>query len=84
VRQHGTIEQRLEAARLFLRLEGNPFDESNLVVDTMNNSFNEAYASWPFRFWVLSRERILFKAMPQNARYSLQDLDDFLTDLEKM
>ena len=26
--------------------------------------FNTAYASWPFRFWVLTEDRVAFKPMP--------------------
>ena len=38
----------------------------------------EAYASWPFRLWVVSRTAVLFKPMPRGATYDLNELEDFL------
>ena len=40
--------------------------------------FNTAYASWPFRFWVLTEDRVAFKPMPQDSAYDIRELDSFL------
>ena len=51
-RQHRGIGERVEAARAFIQ----DYYVAPQVVwycDMMTNAFNEKYASWPFRFWVL-------------------------------
>ena len=51
-------------------------------VDGMDNDFNAKYASWPFRFWVLSRDKCVeLKAMPVNSCYDLKDLERFLANM---
>lgn len=65
-------------------------------VDDMQNSFNTAYASWPFRFWVFLPPRLYltsenpsgantwwvgFKSMPQDMTYHIGELDTFLQTL---
>jgi hypothetical protein len=50
--QHRKLADRVAAAQTFVADHPQP---EGLVwfVDDMSNSFNTAYASWPFRFWVL-------------------------------
>ena len=85
IRQHQTIEERLVAARRFIKDFNSPADIPFLA-DNMRNEFNNHYASWPFRFWILRKRanrenaEVRFKAMPRNSAYYLQDLDDALVD----
>ena len=80
------MEERIEACRHLLQDYSSHLDGIECYVDTMNNdgvvdaSFEAAYASWPFRFWVLSSTQVLFKAMPKDACYDLRDLEIFLTE----
>ena len=75
----------MEAARAFIQ----DYYVAPRVVwycDTISNAFNEKYASWPFRFWVLEPSKngvphtVGFKAMPKNAMYDLSDLGVYLMD----
>ena len=84
-KQHHCIEDRIEACRYLLQdyssyLHGIEFYVDIMDDDGVNESFEAAYASWPFRFWVLSSTQVLFKAMPKDACYDLRDLEIFLTE----
>ncbi len=48
VTQHKTMEERFAAAREFNEVYGIS-KYSRLLVDTMDNAFNEQFAAWPFR-----------------------------------
>jgi len=75
--QHKSLDERLKAARLLL--SDYEFDSRiTFFADDMQNSFNCAYASWPFRFWVLMQGTVQLKAMPNNAQYDLNELDLWL------
>ena len=49
--------------------------------DAVANPFNEAYASWPFRWWVLGSAAVLHKPMPRGACYDLRELERCLETL---
>lgn len=82
--QHKSIGDRLEVAQRYRR-DFPCHPRLLFCADTFGNEFNRAYASWPFRFWVLERPcpqepaRVGFKAMPQDSCYRLEDLSDFLS-----
>ena len=80
--QHQTIEERYEACNYFLQDYSEYMIGFEFYVDTVltTTSFESTYASWPFRFWVLSSTKVLYKAMPKDATYDLNDLDKFLTN----
>jgi len=48
--QHKSLEDRIAAARLFQ--EENDY-KIPLVVDSMDNNFNEKYSTWPERGYIL-------------------------------
>ncbi len=94
--QHACLEARRAAAQAFLqhlRLQSREL-AMPVWVDDMSNAFNACFASWPFRFWVLARQRpvhegvcssdggaevrVAFKAMPHSCVYELDDVDGFL------
>jgi len=79
--QHRTLDARLAVAERF-RDDFDVAPELTLYVDSIENEFNCAFASWPFRFWVIElggEEPIVgFKAMPQGATYKIKHLDQYL------
>jgi len=78
VQRHTSLREREDAARILVDHFGGALPFDDVYLDDMKNSFNSAYSSWPFRFWVITRERVEFKAMPRDAAYHLNDLDSFL------
>mmetsp|Transcript_30523 Transcript_30523/g.91508 ORF Transcript_30523/g.91508 Transcript_30523/m.91508 type:complete len:137 (-) Transcript_30523:248-658(-) len=69
--QATTLEMRLKMAR---RLAAETDLAMPLFVDGINNAFETAFASWPFRFWCLVDGKVSFKAMPREANYHVADL----------
>jgi len=49
-----------------------------LLVDTMANHFLEAFAAWPFRFYVVRGGKIVFKAELESYGYNIQSLGEWL------
>lgn len=78
IRQHTTIEERLEAARDFLKVYdvGIP-----CAVDTIENSFEARYATWPFRWYVLNQGKVVYQAQPKDCTYDPAELERFLERL---
>jgi len=57
-----TTEERLEVAAQF---QAQSFWHGFLFVDGCENSFEAAFAAWPFRFYVVSpARRLIYKAQP--------------------
>mmetsp|Transcript_31711 Transcript_31711/g.66688 ORF Transcript_31711/g.66688 Transcript_31711/m.66688 type:complete len:123 (+) Transcript_31711:1088-1456(+) len=80
IRQHKSLKERRDAANTLLsHFGGLPFE---IYLDNMNNSFNSSYPSWPFRFWVITKQRVVFKAMPKSAAYHLEDLDECMNNFD--
>jgi len=81
VNQHKTMEERLDAAFAFR----DKFDlrNSRILVDDMLNTFNNAYAAWPFRYWVVDGKEVRLVGMPDVSehgdKFSSQPLEDFLS-----
>ena len=78
-KQHTSLNERLAAARALLAdyEVAAPLRE-HFYADALGEPFDAAYASWPLRFWVLSRDRVIFKAMPRDASYDIGELESFL------
>ena len=75
------------AAKRFIKDFNVPHDIPFLV-DDMSNDFNNKYASWPFRFWVLKKDgllrpRVQFKAMPRLAARSWNSRSSIANGLSK-
>lgn len=85
IEQHKSLEARIGCAKSY-REDFECHQDLAFFVDTMDNAFNHAFASWPFRFWVLARPEpgaglvVQFKAMPQDSAYRIDDLSEFLRD----
>jgi hypothetical protein len=73
--QPKTLQERKTIARDFIR----DFDfKLKLMVDTIDNNFNEAFAAWPERYWVIQRGVILFMAELGPYGFKLDLLEEFL------
>jgi len=80
INQPISINERCGIAREFVREYKLRF---TLLVDNMKNDFSEKFAAWPVRFFVLHKQKIIFKAHPdqQNTYDTIPPLlDKFLGD----
>jgi len=56
-----------------------------MLVDTVDNNFEQTYSAWPIRFYVVQNYRVLFKAYPDklNTYDSIPpQLDEILLKLQ--
>jgi len=60
--QPQTLEERCGLAQKFVstRLYRVP-----MLVDTIDNGFQKAFAAWPFRYFIVKENKIAYKAEPQ-------------------
>ena len=49
-----------------------------VALDTMEDAFNQEFASWPFRFWIVLDGRVALKPNPQDASYDVNELGRWL------
>ena len=67
LRQATSIEDRVKALKALQRdiPLGSKF---RYFIDTISNSFNSSYASWPFRCWIIDeKQKIAFKSHPPST-----------------
>lgn len=76
IKQHTSMVERAEAAKL-LQDEFPLHPHMHLVLDNIQNHFNTAYASWPFRYWVVLNGRIELKLMPEGDQVSMTHLEQW-------
>ena len=81
INQHKTHKDRVTAAKAFAKA----FDLSKkyqILVDNMENEFMDAYASWPFRYFVLDEGEVRLIGMPdagpEGDVFTTKPLTDFL------
>jgi len=75
--QAKTLPERLTIARRFV----DEFEyKIPMAVDTLHNTFQQTFAAWPFRFYVIHKGQIALKAQPdeQTYAYRLADLSQWL------
>lgn len=79
VDQPKTLEQRLENAR---QCQNDCNFEVSMLVDNMSNDFHLTYGSWPFRFYVIHENKLVFKAEPDQKTfvYDLNQLDSWINN----
>jgi len=73
--QPKTLTERKQIARDFVRDFNFKF---KMLADTIDNNFEEAYAAWPERYWVIHKGVILFMAEVGPHGFKLDLLRDFL------
>mmetsp|Transcript_26604 Transcript_26604/g.46891 ORF Transcript_26604/g.46891 Transcript_26604/m.46891 type:complete len:126 (+) Transcript_26604:171-548(+) len=78
IEQHRTMEDRLMAARSFHADFQLPFE---VIADTIDNRLEELFCTWPFRFYVLRFQQVVFQAQPKDCTYSLELLAKCLRQL---
>ena len=62
--QPRTLEERVALAKSFReRFEGS----FPLLADTMDNQFMDAFAAWPYRFYIVQGGKVALKAMPDES-----------------
>jgi len=77
--RHRTLDDRKRAASGFLRAFS-LHDAFLVLLDTMEDAFNNAFASWPFRFWVILDGRVALKPHPVDASYDVNELGRWLVN----
>mmetsp|Transcript_39407 Transcript_39407/g.68288 ORF Transcript_39407/g.68288 Transcript_39407/m.68288 type:complete len:123 (-) Transcript_39407:52-420(-) len=77
VKQHQTMQDRAQAAHLLVK-EYPLHPKLNLLLDNIQNEFNNTYASWPFRYWIIRNGRVELKLMPEGDQTSMKPLEDWL------
>lgn len=69
IRQHTQLAERLAAATKFM--SDYKLDDIPVFMDSMDNAFDRAYASWPVRFYVIDADGALaLKAQPRRGIYN--------------
>jgi len=76
--QTKTLESRLSVFQDFISAYGVAAWPITLLIDRTDNAFHNAYASWPVRFYVIQGGIMRFIAYPDDARYTLQPLLEWL------
>ena len=79
VKQHKSLADRANAAHKMMQEFPLP-PQVHLLLDSEDNSFNTAYASWPFRYWVIEGGILKCKLMPQSDLVSMDALKTWLED----
>jgi len=75
VNQHKTVEQRAKACADCLDALGAKLPT---VLDSMENEFNDLYAAWPLRFYLIDNGVIEHIAMPTQGAYDMTEIDRWL------
>jgi len=80
--QPKTLNARAELANeLLRRLSSRGCNmQFPLLVDNINNDFQNQYSSWPFRFYILYNNKISLKAQPnlETYLYDLEAIDNWM------
>jgi len=86
-KQAKTIEQRSEMAKTLERklceIQNGGQEVMEIVLDTMNNDFEKQFAAWPFRFYAIQDNRVVFKPQPKldpYFAYNVEGLKSWMVD----
>jgi hypothetical protein len=75
-KQHTTVKERAAVAREFISALNWKIPT---VLDDIDNGFENTYASWPLRFYIIDKGVMAVKAMPKaGAYYELTEIEDWL------
>jgi hypothetical protein len=73
IKQPKTMEERIQVAKRFI-------EEYNfqipMLVDPMENEFDNTFAAWPERWWIVMNQKIEVIALPTELGYDRADLID--------
>lgn len=77
--QHKTLEDRMKAAKSFIE----HFDyKIPLVIDPITNAFNNAFAAWPERYFIIHKNKVAYISEPGefgNTSHWIPDLNAWLS-----
>jgi len=75
--QPKSSKERCGLAKTFVEKRSYRFP---ILVDTIENKFQAAFAAWPFRFFIAKNNRLFYKAEPNalDLTYSIEDLDNLI------
>ncbi len=81
INQHKSQEDRMNAAKDFAKTFSFRRHD-RILVDDMENCFNEQFGAWPFRYYVLDGKEVRLIGMPESSgngdKFSEQPLLDYL------
>ncbi len=84
VYQHKTIKDRIKIAKQFLHDFDMKSPHLTVVCDDMKNEFDQNYAAWPFRFYIINPQgQIALKAQPKVGIYELNDIVNYFKSYSK-
>lgn len=83
VNQPKTLNERLDNAR---QLQKDFQCEIPMLVDSMDNTFHTTYGAWPFRFYVIHENKLVFKAEPhkETFTYNMDELDRWIANFHQL
>lgn len=67
--QPKSINERCQLAKKFVDENEIKF---NVMVDSMDNSFENTFAAWPVRFYVIRNGELVFKAEPDTKEFAYE------------
>jgi len=70
-KKHVTIQDRIKAAQEFLTKTNFPFPT---YCDNIDDKFNELYAAWPERYYILQRGFVSLVGMPTERGYDRNEM----------
>jgi len=76
ISQHQSLADRIAAAEAFRETFEPPFP---LVVDGLEDSFEQVFCTWPFRFYIIRAGMVTFQSQPVDCTHHLEP---FLRALE--
>ena len=69
--QPKTTEERVEVAKSFIKA----FNfRVPMLVDPISNPFDEIFAPWPLRFYIVQNRILVYKSQPKNCSYDVAEL----------
>lgn len=77
IKQPKTTEERVEVAKSFVKA----FNfRVPMLVDPINNPFDEVFAPWPLRFYIAQHGKLVYKSQPKNCSYDVAELRNRIMD----
>lgn len=73
--QPRSMKERLAIANAFV---SNYNIRVPVVCDQMDNAFEEAFAPWPFRFYIIEDGKLALKPQPRNCAYDVSEISSWL------
>jgi hypothetical protein len=74
-----STEQRIDTASKFQQATGLLWP---IAVDGVQDAFLEAFAPWPFRFFVFKHGKLVLKTSPVSGTHLTEDVEMILRDFE--